>query len=290
MSADEHLELTQHEDSPADVPAWTFRRIPNLGHALLFFTWTGLTLLTSLLVVYLMFGRGSGPPGAQAIPHPKTQLAAMAITYALSLLAAWFVFPLLWHRTFLDGIRWNVCAAKRHAWKLIPLGLLLSAMAQTVSHFISVPKTPMLDDFFLTPADAWLLTAFGSVLAPLFEEIAFRGFLLPAFAIANDWLVLDRTPEARLRWQSTSTLSPAGLAISAIVSSVLFALLHGAQVGHAGGVLMVLFGVSLVFTLVRIRTQSVAASTVVHGSYNFFVFLIVMMKTSGFRHMERLMK
>jgi len=35
-----------------------------------------------------------------------------------------------------------------------------------------------------------LITLFGTLVAPMFEEIAFRGFLLPAFAIAYDWLSL----------------------------------------------------------------------------------------------------
>ena len=64
------------------------------------------------------------------------------------------------------------------------------------------PKSIPMDDFFRTPSDVWLVTAFGTLLAPLFEEILFRGFLLPAFAIAYDWLSLPRTPAARERWHS----------------------------------------------------------------------------------------
>jgi len=38
---------------------------------------------------------------------------------------------------------------------------------------------------------------------------------------------------------------------------------------------------------VRIRTGSVAASTVVHGCYNLSVFFTLFMATGGFRHLDK---
>jgi membrane protease YdiL (CAAX protease family) len=42
--------------------------------------------------------------------------------------------------------------------------------------------------------------------------------------------------------------------------------------------------------LVRVKTGSVAASVLVHGAYNGFVFLVVIIQTGGYRHLERMMK
>ena len=49
--------------------------------------------------------------------------------------------------------------------------------------------------------------------------------------------------------------------------------MHAQQVAHLWAALLVLFSVSLVLTFVRVKTQSVAASAMVHATYNGFVFL-----------------
>jgi uncharacterized protein len=267
------------------------RRIPNLGHAFLFVSFAGLMLLLFELILLV---RGEAPAAVQngviTIQHPKLQLAAMAATYLTTLLAAWLFFPIVWHRPFLDGVRWHWEMARRQAARLITLGFVLGAMVQVVTYFITSPKTLPIDDFFLTQSDAWLITLFGTLLAPAFEEICFRGFLVPAFAIAYDWLSLPRTPEAHTRWQRTTTLTPAALIFSAVLSSICFALLHAQQVSHLWAALLVLFSVSLVLTFVRVKTDSVACSTLVHGAYNFFVFLALMIATGGYRHLDRMTK
>ena len=271
-----------------DEPPLT-KRIPNFGHALIFLLFTGLLLIATQVA---LMAAGKSPVamkgGTIAIEHPRLQLAAMAATYFLSLAAAWFFFAAVWHKPFLEGLRWNWADARRQASRLIPLGFLLAAMVSVASHFVATPKQLPIGGFFDSALDAWLITVFGTVVAPMFEEIAFRGFLLPAFAIAYDWLSLPRTPEARHRWQTTTDLSPLALVFAAVVSSGCFAAIHAEQVLHAWATLAILFTVSLVLTFVRVRTQSVAASTLVHGAYNFFLFGSVIIGTSGFRHLERM--
>jgi membrane protease YdiL (CAAX protease family) len=267
------------------VPA----RIPHLGHAILFISFAGLILLASQAS---LMGLAHPPHDAQKIittaMQPKLLVLAMAVTYIITLITSWFVFPLLWSRPFADGIHWNFAAARRNAIKLIPMGLAVGFTVQAISSLIPVPKSIPMDDFFRTQSDVWLVTAFGTLLAPMFEEICFRGFLLPAFAIAYDWLSLPRTPAAHERWKITTNLTTPALIFSAILSSILFALLHAEQLAHAWAALFVLFCVSLILTLVRIRTQSVASSILVHASYNFSVFLTLFLATGGYRHLERM--
>jgi membrane protease YdiL (CAAX protease family) len=267
------------------VPA----RVPHLGHALLFLSLTFLLLLiTQASLLGFSHPVADAHKTATAAAHPKLIVAAEAITYILTLVASWLFFPLLWQRPFGNGIRWDFYTARRNAFKLIPLGLVTGFAVQAISSLIPVPKSIPMDDFFRTPSDVWLVTLFGTLLAPMFEEIAFRGFLFPAFAIAYDWLSLPRTPAAREHWHTTTGLTRASIVFSAMLSSILFALLHAEQLAHAWMALFVLFGVSLVFTLVRIRTQSVASSTLVHASYNASVFLTMFIATGGYRHLERL--
>jgi hypothetical protein len=131
------------------------------------------------------------------------------------------------------------------------------------------------------------MTGFGVLLAPVTEEIAFRGFLLPALAIAYDWLALDRTPAGLQKWQSSSMHSRAALIFASIFSSIPFALMHAGQLQHAWGALGILYAVSLVLSFVRIRANSVAASTMMHATYNLTVFIVLFIGTDGYRHMEK---
>jgi uncharacterized protein len=151
-----------------------------------------------------------------------------------------------------------------------------------------IPETTAFDDLLKTQHGAWLLAAFAVLLAPLTEEIGFRGFLLPALATAYDWLALERTPAARERWQNSSMHSISALVFAAIFSSVPFALLHAPQLSHAWGPLGVLYGVSVVLSFVRIRTHSVACSTLMHATYNFTIFAVLFFSSGGFRHLEKL--
>jgi membrane protease YdiL (CAAX protease family) len=267
------------------VPA----RVPHIGHALLFFS-LAIFLLFVAQVSLLGLAHPVADPHKTAIAaaHPKLMVAAEAVSYVLTLVASWLFFPTLWQRSFGEGIHWDFAVARRNILKLIPMGLLMGFTVQAVSSLIPVPKSIPMDDFFRTPSDVWVVTAFGTLLAPLAEEIAFRGFLFPAFAIAYDWLCLPKTPAAREQWHNSTNLTLASVIFSAILSSIFFALLHSEQLGHTWVALFVLFCVSLVLTVVRIRTHSVACSTLVHASYNLSVFLTMFVATGGYRHLERL--
>jgi hypothetical protein len=201
---------------------------------------------------------------------------------------SWFLFPFLWKRSFADGIQANYDAARRNALRLIPMGLVLSLVVQAISSLATMPKDIPMDDLFRTASDVWLVTAFGTLLAPLFEEILFRGFLLPAFAIAYDWLSLPRTPAALEAWHSNNRLSRASLIFSAVLTSICFCALHGPQTGFAWPVLILLFCVSLVLSYVRLRLRSVMASTLIHVSYNATIFLFLFVATGGYRHLDKI--
>jgi len=279
------------ETSAGQDRAASLRRIPNIGHALVFVCFTGVVLvLLELVLVALGRAPGTEHDGVAKLLHPKLQIALLATTYLTTLLAAWIFYPLVWQRRFLDGLQWRWAVARNQAAKLVPLGLLLGVTMQAVTYFITPPKTLPVDDFFHTQTDAWLITLFGTIVAPIFEEVCFRGFLLPAFAIAYDWLSLPHTAEARARWQTTTTLTPAALIFSALLTSMFFALMHFQQVAHLWAALLVLFSISLLLTFVRVRTGSVAASVLVHGAYNGFVFLMVIVQTGGYLHLERMTK
>ncbi|HEX3571672.1 MAG TPA: CPBP family intramembrane glutamic endopeptidase [Acidobacteriaceae bacterium] len=282
-----------YADEPAAPPPPPLepapRRIPNLGHALLFIVTAGMLLFGSEVLLTIL---GKAPVtirgGITTIQHPLLQMAGQAATYILTLVVAWLVFPAIWHRPFSQGIRWSWYTARVHALKLVSLGLLLGVMMQFVTYFATPPKVLPIEEFFSTPLAAWGMTLFGILVAPVFEEICFRGFLVPGFAIAYDFLTLPRTPEAQTHWRTTTILTPVSLLFSAVVTSVLFAWIHSEQIAHYPAALVGLFCVSLLLTIVRVRTQSVAASTLVHAAYNSFIFIALVIQTGGYRHLDRL--
>ena len=273
------------DNTPNEAPEDPPTRIPNLGHALLFLSLAGtLLILTQLIFLPLTHTPLSAPKSA--IP-PKLLIASEAVTYLATIVISWFLFPLFWKRPFPDGIQANFDAVRRNAFKLIPIGVVLSLLVQAASSLATMPKSIPMDDFFRTRSDVWLITLFGTLLAPLFEEIGFRGFLLPAFAIAYDWIVLPRTPAARDLWNSSNKISIPALVFSSVLTSILFAALHGQQVAFNWVVLVLLFCVSLVLSIVRLRLRSVLASTLIHASYNFTIFLSAFIATDGYRHLDK---
>ena len=273
----------QHDTDPArdHGPA---KHIPHIGHALLFFIIAWLSLSLCVLVV---MGAAHLRTEEQIKAHQGLAMLGQGVSYLLTLGVAWLLFPRLWDESFSKGIEWNWLAPKRWWYWILLAGAGMSGLAQFALRFVSEPKNSPLDQILRTTHGAWMMTVFGVLLAPVTEEIAFRGFLLPALAIAYDWLALERTPAGLQKWQSSSMHSRAALLFAAIFSSIPFALMHAGQLQHAWGALGILYGVSLVLSFVRIRMNSVAASTLMHAIYNFTVFAVLFVGTDGYRHMEK---
>ena len=273
----------QHDTDPArdHGPA---KHIPHIGHATLFFVIAWLSLSLCVLVV---LGAAHLHSEEQIKAHQGLAMMGQAVSYILTRSVAWVLFPRLWDRSFLLGIEWNSLAPKRWWYWIMIVGAAMSGLAQFALRFVAEPKTSPLDQVLRTTHGAWLMTGFGVLLAPLTEEIAFRGFLLPALAIAYDWLALERTPAGLQKWQSSSMHSRAALIFASIFSSIPFALMHAGQLQHAWGALGILYAVSLVLSFVRVRTSSVAASVLMHATYNFTVFVVLFVGTDGYRHMEK---
>lgn len=276
----------QHDTDPAQdhSPA---KHIPHIGHALLFFVLAA--LLLSICQVVILTGAHIHTED-QLRAHQGLEMFGQGLSYVITLWISWMLFPQMWDMSFLRGIQWNALAPKRWWYWIVLVGAAMSGLAQFALRFVSEPKSSPLDQILQTTHGAWLMTGFGVLLAPLTEEIAFRGFLLPALAIAYDWLALERTPAGLQKWQSSSMHSRAALIFAAIFSSVPFALMHAGQLEHAWGALGILYAVSLVLSFVRIRTHSVAASTLMHATYNLTVFLVLFMGTDGYRHMDKFLR
>jgi membrane protease YdiL (CAAX protease family) len=64
--------------------------------------------------------------------------------------------------------------------------------------------------------------------------------------------------------------------------------MHAEQTAHALGPFLLLVCVSLVLCWARLSTRSLAASVLVHASYNFMLFALILLGTEGFRHLDKM--
>jgi uncharacterized protein len=301
-----HSEIPAESSLEADsgqvrVPAKTARSIPNLGHTILFLILAGgvlfLTEIASFALVMGVHLFGKETP-QQLFREPRLLIPSMAISYILAGALSWAIFTNLWQEPFSLGIHWNPPVARRRLLRLLFLGILLSATVQLLSNYLPIPKALPIDDFFRTRTDIWLVAIFGTFLAPPFEELAFRGFMLPSFATAWDWTMRRKNPTATLLFGKDGALlsmegrdphwSLGAMVFSSILTSILFAMVHADQLAHSWTPLSILFSVSIVLCLVRLRARSLAASAIVHAAYNGTIFIAIFIATDGFRHLDKI--
>jgi hypothetical protein len=249
------------ESKPKDEdPVW------NLGDvALSVLIFVAVLLLVAPLIA-LVIARLTAFRGA------SVQIIFKSITINMACLVAAYVALLAFmawiirqkgHLSFADAIRWNRPGLSG-AVSAVAIGVVLGLNAVLVLAVFHrwVPKSTPMDELFTTTKSAYLLAGFATLLAPLLEEMFFRGFLYPALA------------------RSTGTWAAIPL------TSLGFSLLHGGQLAFAWLPLAMLFSVGLVLTWVRASTKSVARCVLVHMVYNFVLVSLMLIATKGFHNLR----
>ena len=281
IQAPEYLYTVEPRPSTSDLP--------HLSHAVLFFVLAvPMLLIGEALSLFLakqlhLFGTTSYHAIFDLMASDaRLAIPTQALTYLLTLLTAIAIFPLLWQQPFSQGIHWNLNAARTRFLWLLSLGLGLGFGITLLGNYLPMPKDPpIMQDIMGSQLGAWMMLIFGVTCAPLLEEMAFRGFLLPGLIHAMRWLMQREI-------LSSDALSWATIPFSILLTTIPFALLHATQVSHAWAPLLLIGLVSIALCIVRLRLKSVAASTVVHAAYNFTLFSGLLLQTDGFRHLQRL--
>ncbi len=291
---------------PSDLPAadqpmfhsWTqpeFRRevrIPHMGHVAIlavfaFFGLMGATLGIRWGLKVHLYGVTTMQ---QAITDIHFTLGSEAILYLLTFAACLIFFPMIWQRSFFAGIQWNGATALRLRQRLFITAAVCFALALINGLLLPGPTDAPIDKIFRAPGAAWLLFAFGVTFAPFFEEMVFRGFLLPALCTACDWTheKISGVPVRPLDETDQPRWSIPAMVIASIFTSLPFAGMHAAQTGYSLGPFILLVGVSLALCWARLSTRSLAASVMVHASYNFLLFFLMAIGTEGFKHLDKM--
>jgi len=168
-------------------------------------------------------------------------------------------------RRFNDAVRWM--APPAGVWLYyVAGGVALAFGVGLLGRYLPFPSHLPIDKYFQDRASAWLITVFGVSLAPLVEELFFRGFFYPVVA-------------RRL-----------GVTLGAVLTATGFALMHSAQLAHAWGPLLVLFLVGMALTITRILTRSVVPGFMMHIGYNGTLFTLLYVASDGFRHLEKVLQ
>jgi hypothetical protein len=121
-----------------------------------------------------------------------------------------------------------------------------------------------LENLFNSRAAAYALGAFAILVAPLMEEIIFRGVLFGIFE------------------------SQIGLRFAILITAILFGGLHVPEYWGAWNHMFLIFLVGLVFSLARGRSGSLAPSVFLHVGYNGSMMLALFISTQHFQHLNAL--
>lgn len=216
-------------------------------------------IIGALVVIVAHIALYPAIPIADLAQNTGLALVAQFLTYVVVLFA---MIKLVEMRTgrFWEPVRWNW---PRNWGIFLCAGFVLYFVLIGLAQLLPIPKHLPIDRFFDSPRQATLMSVFAVTVAPLMEELFFRGFLYPVLA-------------RRL-----------GMIASILLTSVAFGFLHGAQLKYSWAVLIILL-VGIALTTVRALTKSVAASFLVHVGYNGTLSVLLLIATGGFRHLEKL--
>lgn len=267
-------------------------RIPHVGHLILlgvlaFVSLIGVSLAARGAVHFRVFGVSTI---TQAMSDVHYMLGSMAALYLLTFVLGLVVFPLFWQKSLLAGLQWRARTALHLRRRLFGAACVCFVLAIVNGILLPGPPDTPIDKIFRAPGAAWLMFVFGVTFAPFFEEIAFRGFLLPAVCTAYDWAAerVSGEPSRGSDENGHPLWSIPAMIAGSLVTSIPFAWMHGEQTSYALGPLLLLVCVSLVLCWARLSTRSLAASVLVHACYNFLLFFFMLLGTSGFRHLDKM--
>ncbi|HEY4739640.1 MAG TPA: type II CAAX endopeptidase family protein [Candidatus Acidoferrales bacterium] len=140
-------------------------------------------------------------------------------------------------------------------------GIVLSALVDEMSNYVGHKGQLPIEVYFQDRRSVFLLMVLAITLAPLVEEMIFRGYIYPVVARSL------------------------GIPTGVILTGILFGLLHAPQLSGAWAQIGLLVVVGIVFTYIRAASRTVLASYITHLSYNGYIFISTMIQTHGLRNL-----
>jgi uncharacterized protein len=245
----EPVALGTQEPSPLPAPP-----VPRLGKTP-FWGYGDLALLIgyffgSFVVAGLLFGliRYLFPIVKQKQNEVPVLLVFQVLLYLLCYLSLHFTLASRYGRPVLKSL----------GWKLPRVGLVVPVLGGLLLPFaVNLMITPFhppkidspFDKFTVTPVLMVCFAVLAALLAPLMEELVFRGFLQPLI--------------------SRSLGTVAGV----LITAVLFGGLHAPEYSYAWQFVAAVTLAGVAFGAMRAWTDSTLASTIMHGGFNLVMVL-----------------
>lgn len=238
--------LLEPEAPKREFPFWTAQDLLVL---------TGLAIPSMILAVLIVRIAVAIVPVEDEIPAIGV-LGAQFVGYGLWFVCLYGLLRFKYDRPFWPSMAWN--KPPGHLLLYAALGPILAIVIGWAGVLMKTPEMNMpMMELMRGRLSLILMGVVAVTFAPLCEEIIFRGFYLPRLA---------------------KSLGPV---TGVLLTSVVFASLHGPQYGWSWRHILLLSTVSAAFCVVRLKTNSTAAATVLHATYNLTLFIAYIAQTEA---------
>lgn len=167
----------------AENPPWSGLDLLIVGLVLV----AALFLFTSIAFVIVLHSPLSNRMSAAQLgknPGPLVIVPSMTLAYLAMLVAMYGLVTRYQQRPFWQTVGWRWPGSP--GWLgFLAAGAFLAVALGELSRLLPIPKSLPMDQFFQNPQGAYLMMIFGVAVAPLAEEMLFRGFLYP---VLDRWL------------------------------------------------------------------------------------------------------
>lgn len=174
----------------AENPPWNGLDLLIVGLVLV----AALFFFSSIFFIVILHGSLSHGVSAAELgknPGPQVIVPSMTLAYLAMLLAMYRLVTRHRGHPFWRTVGWRW--PRNLGWLAFMMGgALLAVGLGELSRLLPIPKSLPMDKFFQNQQGAYLMMVFGVAIAPLAEEMLFRGFLYP---VLDRWLqTLFMTP------------------------------------------------------------------------------------------------
>lgn len=174
----------------SEHPSWTIWDVI----ALTFITLFAIIACVFATAFFLHFRLSPGAPWIESLNRPEVIVGGQLLAYVFIVILMYKLLQAHSDHGVLDAIRWNWPSA----WtSYLAAGIALEFCLLLIASRLPMPKNVPIDEFFRTARDAYILSLFGILFAPLFEELFFRGFLYPVVEV---WLQAVFNSKRRIRF------------------------------------------------------------------------------------------
>jgi membrane protease YdiL (CAAX protease family) len=231
---------------PVDPLVQTPRREWGIGDLIVFALFFGLTVaLLPVAAIYVL--RIFRPHLRMSELTTNDQIVLQGIMDLVLVAFIMFLVKIVHRGRFLETISWTRSRLYGPG-SLISLGTTLAITVILTSNLFPTPNPTPIEKLISSTESLYVFALFGIAVAPLFEEIIFRGFLFRVF------------------------FDMGGAKLAVPGTAFLFALLHSLQLWGNWLAILLIFAVGFVLAFVRYRSGSLIPGLVVHISYNSTLF------------------